>query len=173
VRRRAYFGLGSNLGDRWAHLQAGVAGLGTAGEDLGVSRIYETVPVGGPGDQGRYLNCVVGITTELEPYPLLELANRLEDEAGRVRLERFGPRTLDVDVLLVEGVISDDPRLVIPHPRMWERSFVLAPLADLDPVAAGAGWVERLGGLVAVASQVRPVGSMLSVAGRVGGGRAP
>lgn len=163
MTRRAYLGLGSNLGDRWAHLHAGVEGLGAAGTDLVVSQIYETEPVGGPGGQGRYLNCVVGVTTALDPSDLLALANRIEDEAGRVRTERFGPRTLDIDVLLVEGVVSVDPRLLIPHPRIYERSFVLAPLFELAPELVGADWVDRLGGAQVVASQIRPVGAMLAV----------
>jgi 2-amino-4-hydroxy-6-hydroxymethyldihydropteridine diphosphokinase len=168
VKRQAYLGLGSNLGDRWAHLHAGVDKLGAAGSELVVSQIYETEPVGGPGGQGQYLNCVVGVRTALAPFDLLALANRIEDEEGRVRAERFGPRTLDVDVLLIEGVTSTDPRLLIPHPRMGERSFVLAPLAELAPDLAGPDWVERLGGPVAVAAQIRPVGAMLAVPARGG-----
>ncbi len=136
---RAYLGLGSNLGDRRAHLRAAVADI----PDLvAVSPLYETEPVGGPAGQPAYLNLVVALDTELSPRQLLELAQHLEDDAGRVRAERDGPRTLDVDVLLVGDLTVREPDLVVPHPRMWQRRFVLAPLADL-----AAGDVRRLGAL--------------------------
>ena len=136
---RAYLGLGTNLGDRGAHLRTAVAAL----PDLvAVSPVYETEPVGGPAGQSPYLNVVVQLDTDLSPRQLLELAHRLEDAAGRVRVEKDGPRTLDVDVLLVGELVVDEPDLVVPHPRMWQRRFVLAPLADL-----AAGDVRRLGPL--------------------------
>jgi 2-amino-4-hydroxy-6-hydroxymethyldihydropteridine diphosphokinase len=127
---RAFLGLGSNLGDRWAHLRAAVAGLPDV---TAVSGVYETEPVGGPPGQGRYLNAVVELDTELSPHQLLELARRLEDQSGRVRGERWGPRPLDVDVLMVGDLVVDEPELTVPHPRLWERSFVLVPLADVAP----------------------------------------
>lgn len=127
---RAFLGLGSNLGDRWAHLRAAVAGLPDV---VAVSSVYETEAVGGPPGQGPYLNAVVELDTELSPRRLLEVARRLEEVAGRVRSERWGPRPLDVDVLLVGDLAVDEPDLQIPHPRLWERTFVLAPLADLAP----------------------------------------
>ena len=105
---------------------------GPSGGRSVVSPVYETAPVGGPDGQGAYLNCVVALESDREPLDLLAVANRLEDAAGRVRLERFGPRTLDVDILMIEGVSSEDPNLTIPHPRMFERAFVLAPLEELD-----------------------------------------
>ena len=126
---RAFLGLGSNLGDRERYLRDAIAGLPDV---VAVSKIYETEPVGGP-EQGPYLNCVVELDTELTPHQLLDVAHRLEDEAGRVRVERWGPRTLDVDVLLVGDLVVDEPDLVVPHPRMWERDFVLRPLRDLAP----------------------------------------
>lgn len=141
---RAHLALGSNLGDRLAHLRSAVAGLAATDGVVveAVSRVYETAPMGGPA-QGRYLNAVVAVATDLTPAQLLAVARRLEDEAGRVRTERFGPRTLDVDVLLVGDERVATPELTVPHPRMWERGFVLAPLADvapdLVPVPAG-GW---------------------------------
>ena len=125
---RAYLGLGSNLGDRRAHLRAAVAALPDV---VAVSPVYETDPVGGPPGQGPYLNLVVALETDLSPRELLDLAHSLEDAAGRVRKERDGARTLDVDVLLVGDLCVDEPDLVVPHPRMWQRRFVLAPLADL------------------------------------------
>ena len=130
---RAYLGLGSNLGDRLAHLQAAVDGLARAPgiEVAAVSPVYETVPVGGP-PQDDYLNAVVALDTELTPRALLDVAQRLEADEHRVRRERWGPRTLDVDVLVVGDEVVDEPDLVVPHPRLRDRAFVLVPLADLD-----------------------------------------
>jgi 2-amino-4-hydroxy-6-hydroxymethyldihydropteridine diphosphokinase len=136
--RRAYLGIGSNLGDRLAHLQAAVDGLAAASDItvIAVSAVYETAPVGGP-DQDDYLNAVVALDTELTPRQLMEIGQSLEAEERRVRVERWGPRTLDVDVLLVGTEEVHEPDLEVPHPRMTERAFVLAPLADLDPDWAG------------------------------------
>lgn len=135
---RAYVALGSNLGDRLAHLRAAVAGL--AGADgvtlVACSGVYETVPVGGP-QQDDFLNAVVAIDTTLDPYSLLHLAQGLEQEARRVRREHWGPRTLDVDVLLYGECRLDDPLLTIPHPRMHEREFVMVPLGDVAPGLVG------------------------------------
>ena len=131
--RRAFIGLGSNLGDRAAYLRAGVEGLATAGDVVAVSPLYETEPVGGPGGQGPYLNVVVELATADPPRRLLERCHAVEEAAQRVRAERWGPRTLDADVLWVEGIAVDEPDLTVPHPRMWERRFVLQPLADLAP----------------------------------------
>jgi 2-amino-4-hydroxy-6-hydroxymethyldihydropteridine diphosphokinase len=144
--RRAYLGLGSNLGDRAAHLQAAVAGLAAADgvTVAAVSSVYVTDPVGGP-DQPDYLNAVVAVDTDRTPRELLELAQRLEDEAGRVRGERWGPRTLDVDVLLVGDEEVDEPDLTVPHPRLYERAFVMVPLAELDPMLAP--WVPDEAGV--------------------------
>ena len=128
---RAYLALGSNLGDRWQFLREAVTAL--RDELVAVSNVYETDPVGGPAGQGAYLNCVVALETEKSPHELLGICRRLEAAADRVRIERDGPRTLDVDVLLVGDLVVNDHDLTIPHPRMWERWFVLAPLADLAP----------------------------------------
>ena len=127
---RAFLGLGSNLGDRRAFLRDAVAALPDV---VAVSPVYETEPVGGPDRQGRYLNVVVELDTERSPRELLGIAHRLETAAGRVRTERWGPRTLDVDVLLVGDLVVDDDDLQVPHPRLGERAFVLIPLADLAP----------------------------------------
>jgi 2-amino-4-hydroxy-6-hydroxymethyldihydropteridine diphosphokinase len=129
---RAFLALGSNLGDRERFLADAIAGI----PDLvAVSPVYETGPVGGSASQGPYLNAVVELDTELSPRALLEVCRRLETAAHRVRdpNDRFGPRTLDVDVLLVGDLTVDEPDLQVPHPRMWERGFVLIPLADLAP----------------------------------------
>jgi len=146
---RAFLGLGSNLGDRWAHLRRAVAALPDV---VAVSPVYETSPVGGPPGQGPYLNCVVELGTELSPRELLGVAQDLEAAAGRERGERWGPRTLDVDVLLVDDMAVGEPDLVVPHPRMYERRFVLAALADLAPELVPEGWEGR------VAGEVHPVG---------------
>ena len=152
--RRAFIGLGSNLGDRMAALRLGVALLKEGGDVTAVSPLYETEPVGGPTDQGAFLNVVVELATTDSPRQLLIRCQALEEAAHRVRTVRFGPRTLDADVLLVGDLVVDEPDLVVPHPRMGERRFVLAPLADLAPelvpadrlVAAG-GEVVRTGSL--------------------------
>ncbi len=131
---RAFLALGSNLGDRVGYLQGAVDAL-RAAEGVtveAVSDVYETAPVGGP-EQGPYLNAVVALDTELDPHALLSVAQSLEAAAQRVRGERWGPRTLDVDVLWIDGVQVDAPELTVPHPRMWERGFVLVPLADVAP----------------------------------------
>ena len=131
---RAHLALGSNLGDRLANLQAAVDGLAvTDGVTLvAVSEVYETDPVGGPV-QDDYLNAVVEVATTLEPHDLLAVCGRLEQAARRVRIERWGPRTLDVDVLLIDDLRIATDDLEVPHPRMWERAFVLAPLHDVAP----------------------------------------
>lgn len=129
----AYLGLGSNLGDRLANLTRAVELL-AAQPGVSVirsSRVYETQPVGPP--QPDYLNAVVEVRTELEPRALLDACRAIEGALGRERAERWGPRTIDVDVLTMGEEVVDEPDLVIPHPRMHERGFVLAPLHELDP----------------------------------------
>jgi 2-amino-4-hydroxy-6-hydroxymethyldihydropteridine diphosphokinase len=151
--RRAFLGLGSNLGDRVHYLREAVDTL-RAVDLRAVSPVYETEPVGGPGGQDAYLNLVAELETARTPHDLLGLCHRLEAAAGRVRDERWGPRTLDVDVLWIDGVTIDEPDLQVPHPRMWERRFVLAPLHDLAPdlvdeatLDAAGGYVEPVGPL--------------------------
>jgi len=129
VTRRAFLGMGSNMGDRERHLIDAIEPLAGV---VAVSPVYETEPVGGPS-QAAFLNVVVELETALTPRQLLGVAHRLESAAGRVRTEHWGPRTLDVDVLLVGDLVVDEPDLVVPHPRMWQRRFVLAPLGDLAP----------------------------------------
>ena len=138
---RVFLGLGSNQGDRWKLLREAVASLPDV---VAVSPVYETDPVGGPAGQGPYLNCVVELDTVLPPRQLLGICHRLETAAERVRHERWGPRTLDVDILLVDGVTVGDPDLQIPHPRMRERRFVLEPLRDLAPEVVTED-LDRLG----------------------------
>ena len=131
--RRAFLGLGSNLGDRYAALRRAVGQLQARGDVVAVSPLYRTEPVGGPVDQGPFLNIVVELATADSPRQLLDRCQALEKAAHRVRTVRFGPRTLDADVLLVGDLVVDEHDLVVPHPRMWERRFVLQPLADLAP----------------------------------------
>lgn len=126
---RAFLGLGSNQGDRRALLRAAVDSLD---ELVAVSPVYETQPVGGP-PQGPYLNLVVELDTQRTPRQLLGVCERLEAAAERRREVRWGPRTLDVDILWMDGTTCDEDDLVVPHPRLWERRFVLAPLRDLAP----------------------------------------
>jgi 2-amino-4-hydroxy-6-hydroxymethyldihydropteridine diphosphokinase len=129
----AYLGLGANLGDRLANLQRAVLLLGTRG-GLRVarsSRIYETDAVAGP-PQPRYLNAVVQVETSLSAHELLAVCLSVENELGRVRAERWGPRTLDIDVMTYDDETVDEPDLHVPHPRMHERAFVLVPLSELD-----------------------------------------
>ncbi|HUY63423.1 MAG TPA: 2-amino-4-hydroxy-6-hydroxymethyldihydropteridine diphosphokinase [Acidimicrobiales bacterium] len=140
---RAFLGLGSNVGDRLGHLRRAVDGLD---ELVALSPVYETAPVGGPPGQPPYLNAVAELDTARSPRELLEMAGRLEAEAGRVRTVPDGPRTLDVDVLLVGDVVVDEPDLVVPHPRLWQRRFVVVPLADLAPELVAPGVLEAAGG---------------------------
>ena len=151
-KRRAFLGLGSNLGEREAYLQGAIESL----PDLvRVSDAYETDPIGGP-EQGAFLNVVAELNTAQSAHELLELCRRLEADAERIRIERWGPRTLDVDVLWIDGeTVDDEPDLIVPHPRMFERAFVMVPLAELAPdltegwADPGTGEVRRLGPLTA------------------------
>lgn len=148
MTQRAFLGLGSNLGDRWAYLRRAVA---TMPDVVRVSPVYETDPVG-PPDQGPYLNLVVELSTDRSPRQLLQLAKEAEAAARRQPTVRWGPRTLDIDVLLVGDQVVNEPDLVIPHPRMWDRAFVLVPLSDLAPELVGDKRPDPL------ASGVRPAG---------------
>ena len=142
----AYLALGSNLGDRLGTLQRAVELLG--GRDgvdvVRSSRVFETDPVGPP--QPAYLNAVLDVATTLEPRALLDACLGVEAELGRERLERWGPRTLDVDVLTYDALEVHEPDLEIPHPRMHERGFVLVPLGELtqDPMLPGGRTLATL-----------------------------
>ena len=149
---RAYLSLGSNVGDRAAHLARGLE-IVVAGDPHRVSSVYETEPLGGVV-QDDFWNLVVEITTDATPRELLERCRRAETSEGRTREVHWGPRTLDADVLLVGDTTSLDPEIIVPHPRMFERAFVLIPLFELAPevlseaqAAGGAGRVVRLGTL--------------------------
>ena len=153
---RAVVALGGNLGDRAAWLRRGLALL-AAHDDVriaGVSPVYETAPVGGPEGQPAYLNAVAALELTMPPRQLLGLLHVVEAACERVRAARWGPRTLDLDVLAYDDLVCADPALTLPHPRAHERAFVLAPWLDLDPaatlpghgpVAALAAGVDRSG----------------------------
>lgn len=131
---RAAVALGSNVGDRNAHLDAAVEALTALGDVVAISSVYETAPVGGP-PQDDYLNAVAVLETDLEPTELLEELFAIEAAHGRERAVRFGPRTLDLDLLLFDDAVIDEPDLSVPHPRMIERRFVLEPLLEVWPDA--------------------------------------
>jgi len=131
----AFLALGANLGDRQQQLCGAREALAVAGgiRLLAVSPLYETDPLGGPPGQPRYLNAVVQVATELFCRQLLHLCQDIETRFGRCRQERWGPRTLDIDLLFYGQEVLDEPDLIVPHPRLHQRRFVLAPLADLAP----------------------------------------
>ena len=149
----AVLGLGANLGDAGNALRTAVAALALDPrvEVRAVSGLWRTAAIGGP-EQTDYLNAVVVIDTSRTPHELLDLARSLEKAAGRRREMRWGPRTLDVDLLDIDGVRDDDPELTLPHPRAHERAFVLAPWAQVD-----ADWLLQPEGLPA-----RPVREWLA-----------
>lgn len=138
------------MGDRLQYLRDAVESLPDV---VAVSPVYETDPVGGP-DQGQFLNLIVELSTAIEPLDLLGLCHRIEMAADRVRDVRWGPRTVDLDIIWMDGIQMDTERLTIPHPRWRERRFVLVPLRDLAPelvvdddVLSADGRVTRLGEL--------------------------
>jgi|SRR5579862_2724112 len=135
MKSTCFIGLGSNLGDRQSFLDKAVSAL-QEHDHLAVQQVstyYETDPVGGPTDAPLFLNAVVEIETDLEPQQLLEVLLDIEQRLGRVRREKNEPRNIDLDLLLYDDLIQDDPDLTIPHPRMHERSFVLEPIAEIAP----------------------------------------
>ena len=147
--QRAVIALGSNVGNRLERLQSAVDALAdTPGMKVeAVSPVYETEPWGvGPASQPSYFNAVVLVRTTLPPSSLLERGHAIEEALERVRDEHWGPRTIDVDIVAYQGVVSDDPLLTLPHPRAHERAFVLVPWYDVDPGAEvpGHGAVAEL-----------------------------
>ncbi len=131
---RCAIAAGSNLGGRSGHLNAAIDGLNAIGDVVAISSVYETAPIGGP-EQGPYLNAVVLIDTARTPIGLLRELLLIERARGRVRHERWGPRTLDLDLILFDRLAVDEPGLTVPHPRMLERRFVLEPLLEVWPDA--------------------------------------
>jgi 2-amino-4-hydroxy-6-hydroxymethyldihydropteridine diphosphokinase len=136
--------LGSNLVDRRAHLRAGLDVIASRVAVRAVSPVYETAPVG-VTDQPAFLNCIAIVDTD-DPLVAWSAARAAEETRGRLRSRRWGPRSLDVDVVAVDAVVRDDPLLTLPHPRAHERTFVLRPWLDVDPdaVVTGRGPVWRL-----------------------------
>ena len=128
----AYIGLGANLGDRAETLRGAVRRLGALGRIVAVSSLYETEPVGFR-EQPSFLNAVLALESDLAPSELLDALLAIERELGRIRTFRNAPRTLDLDILLYDGLVLDAPGLTVPHPRLHERGFVLAPLAEIAP----------------------------------------
>jgi len=131
----AYIALGSNMGDRQNYIDSAIDGLRrTHGvEVLDVSPPVETRPVGGPAGQQNYLNAAAAVRTNLTARELLDRLQRIETDLGRQRPVRWGPRTIDLDLLLYDDEIIDDPGLTVPHPRMHQRQFVMEPLARIAP----------------------------------------
>ena len=130
------------MGDRLAFLRAGVSGLARLGEVGSVSALYETGPIGGP-DQGPYLNGVALVESDLAPLELLAQLHDIEADQKRERKERWGARTLDLDIISASGIAVDEPDLQIPHPRAGNREFVLRPLVDIWPDAPVSDGVSR------------------------------
>jgi 2-amino-4-hydroxy-6-hydroxymethyldihydropteridine diphosphokinase len=164
VNRRTVIAMGSNLGDRMDYLQGGLDGLFDTPRIsfLAVSPVYETAPVGGP-EQPDYLNAVVIAETSMPAQAVLERCLSLEDAYGRARDERWGPRTLDLDLIIYGDEVSNGPGLTLPHPRAHERAFVLAPWHDADPQAQlpGRGPVADLLTALGTAGVARVEGAVL------------
>ena len=137
MAENVFVGLGCNLGDRRVNLDAAVSALNRrAGvRVVRVSSYVETQPVGGPPGQRPYLNAAAELDTTLSPDALLDAMQEIESDLGRVRAQRWGPRTIDLDLLLFGDRVIQSERLTVPHPRMHERRFVLAPLAEIAPQA--------------------------------------
>lgn len=131
-RKRVFLGLGSNVGDRLSFILRALEELERVGEVVKVSTVYESEPWG-VLDQEPFLNCVLELRTHLDPFTLLERLKRIEKEVGRKPRFRWGPREIDVDILLYEGEVVESPTLRIPHPFIKERDFVLIPLLEIDP----------------------------------------
>lgn len=149
----AYIALGANLGRPHDTLRWAVGAVAQRGDLLGVSGLYRTAPVGGPAGQPDYLNAALHLSTSLTAAALLDALHELEARAGRERRERWAARLLDLDLIVYDGLVQVGPRLTLPHPRAWERAFVLAPLADLNPALRHpqtgetvARALERVGG---------------------------
>jgi 2-amino-4-hydroxy-6-hydroxymethyldihydropteridine diphosphokinase len=165
MNRRTVIAMGSNLGDRLDYLQGGLDGLFDTPRIrfLAVSPVYQTAPVGGPEQQADYLNAVVIAETTMPAQAVLERCHGLEAAFGRVRGERWGPRTLDLDLIIYGDEVSNSPGLTLPHPRAHERAFVLAPWHDADPGALLPGWgpVADLLAAIGTAGVARLEGAVL------------
>lgn len=138
---KVVYSVGSNLGDRLGNLQGAVDAIRDTPDVIvvDVSHVYETEPIGGPADSPTFLNLVIVAETTLEPRTLLERALAIEDAYGRVRKDRWAPRTLDVDLIVVGRTTTNEDDLKLPHPLAHERGFVLLPWAEIDPTGAVPG----------------------------------
>lgn len=134
MRLRAVVGLGANLGERLATMRAAAADLSRVAPIAARSHVYETAPVGGP-PQPHFLNAAALVTFDGSPTELLDALLAVEGRLGRIRLERWGPRVIDLDLLWIEGVAVDSERLVVPHPHLCERAFAMVPMLELVPDA--------------------------------------
>ena len=141
ARHRPIVALGSNLGDRAAYLRFGLERLSNV---VSQSQVFETDPVGGPDNQGPYLNMVAVVDTDLDPFAMLRRLLQIESEAHRVRVERWGPRTLDLDLLFYDDYTIESEELTVPHPRFAERRFVLEPLSEVAVEFCPSHWRDRL-----------------------------
>jgi len=154
-------GFGANLGDRLGTMREALRELSREGEVLSTSRVYESPPYGGM-DQPAYLNAAalvrVGAALPDAAFALLDALLAIEARLGRVRRERWGPRTIDLDILWIDGVCIDSPRLVVPHRHLRERAFAMAPLLDLVPDARDPRGGERY---VVPSGELRPTGDVL------------
>ena len=159
-----YLALGSNLGDRRANLVAAVERVRAQVRVEAISSLYETEPAY-VGDQPRYLNAVLRGRTTLEPSELLAFLKGIERDMGRAGGPRFGPRVIDLDILLYDRLILTTSELTIPHPRMAERPFVLVPLAEIAPGLVPPGWAATVGQLV---DRVRGHGDVIARVGQLG-----
>jgi 2-amino-4-hydroxy-6-hydroxymethyldihydropteridine diphosphokinase len=135
---RVFLGLGANLRDPQRQMEGAIARLG---QPIAASSLYRTAPVGGPAGQPDYLNAVITIAWDRSPFALLALIHQIEADFGRERLVRFGPRTLDIDIVAIDGLTIESASLTVPHPRAHERAFVLVPLAEVSSeYATILGW---------------------------------
>ncbi|MCE9622789.1 MAG: 2-amino-4-hydroxy-6-hydroxymethyldihydropteridine diphosphokinase [Actinomycetia bacterium] len=141
MKHVAFLALGSNLGEREHYLRFAVSELGGV---VAMSQVFETEPVGGPDGQDAYLNMVVKVETALDPYELIRHCQRIEEDAQRQRVVHWGPRTLDIDLLFFDDLHIDSDALTIPHPRIFERRFVLAPLSEVAPELCPPDWESTL-----------------------------
>lgn len=130
---RTIIALGGNEGSVMESFRYAVERLGSIGTVERISRIYQTIPLGGPKAQPDFLNAVLTLNTDLEPRELLSFMLTVETERGRLRFEKWGPRTLDLDLIDYDGEVLKRAHLKVPHPRMWERGFVLIPMNDVVP----------------------------------------
>jgi 2-amino-4-hydroxy-6-hydroxymethyldihydropteridine diphosphokinase len=151
-----YLGLGTNLGDRRANLAAAIDALGPMVAGLRLSSVWETAPLY-VTDQPAFLNMAAMGACALAPLEMLDRLKELEDRLGRVASVRYGPRLIDLDILVMDGVMLDIDRLTVPHPRLAERRFALAPLVELAPDLVPPGWQHSVAQVLAQLGDADPI----------------